>query len=220
MTLKLIGSGISPFVRKVRVFCAEKGIAYDHDPMIPVGVSDEYKRKHPLGKVPLLEDGERIIPDSSAICAYLEQLYPNPALYPADPYELARAIWLEEFADAGLINGTSVLFVERVLGPVFFQRPGDEAKVAQVQNETIPPFFDYLENALGDADYFIANTFSIADVALGSQFANYSYGDGIVDAARWPRLAAYVDRVHSRPSFKALIEQDRGMIEGARSGAS
>ena len=85
MPPKLTGSSLSPFVRKVVVLGAEKGLSFERDPMIPIGVSDEYKAKHPLGKVPLLEDGDRVIPDSSAICAYLERLHPKPALYPSDP---------------------------------------------------------------------------------------------------------------------------------------
>ncbi len=216
MTLKLIGSGISPFVRKVRVVCAEKGIDYEHDPMIPFNVSDEYKAKHPQGKVPLLEDGTRIVPDSSAICVYLEKLHPSPALYPTDPYDYARAIWLEEFGDAGLINGTIVFFQERVLGPVFFGREGDEAKIQQAETEALPPHFDYLERTLGDDEYLVGNRFSIADVSIGTQFANYSYGDGRVDGARWPALSAYVDRVHSRPSFKEFIAEDQVGIEQMR----
>ena len=69
MSLKLIGASISPFVRKVRVVLAEKGLSYEHDPMIPIDVSDEYRRLNPLGKVPTLtddDDNDRVIPDSSA----------------------------------------------------------------------------------------------------------------------------------------------------------
>ncbi len=218
MTLKLTGSGISPFVKKVRVFCAEKGLDYEHDPMVPFGVSDEYKAKHPQGKVPLLEDGDRIIPDSSAICAYLERLEPTPALYPSDAYAYARAIWYEEFADAGLINATIPFFQERVLGPVFFKREPDLSKIEQAEKEALPPFFTYLEQALGGADFFVEDRFGIADISLGAQFANYSYGEGTVDTGRWPRLAAWLERVHTRPSFKAVIEQDLAGIEAMRAG--
>ena len=216
MALKLIGSGISPFVKKVRAVCAEKNIAYEHDPMIPVGVSDEYKRKHPQGKVPCLEDGDRIVPDSSAICAYLERLHPEPALYPSDAYEHARAVWYEEFADVALISGTGVLFSERVLAPIFFKRESDTAQIENAENEILPPFFSYLENALGDANWFVADRFSIADIALGGQFANFSLAEGVVDVGRWPRLSAYVDRVLARPSFKTLVEEDRAGVEQMR----
>ena len=109
----------------------------------------------------------------------------------------------------------ATFFQERVLGPLFFKRPGDEAKVRQAAEQTLPPLFDYLEASLGDADYLVANRFSIADVALGALFVNYRHGRGEVDAARWPKLAAWVERVHGRPSFKALIEEDAGILKGA-----
>ncbi len=216
MSLKVIGAGLSPFVRKVRATLAEKGIEYEHDPMVPFGVSDEYKRMHPLGKIPTLVDGERVVPDSSAICQYLEGLQPEPALYPTDPYERARAIWLEEFADAGIITGTIVPFQQRILGPLFLKQEGDEAKVEEALEVTLPPFFDYLERELGDADYLVAGRFGIADLALGSQLATFVVSDAQVDAARWPHLAAYTERVLSRPSFKALVEEDRAGIQTTR----
>lgn len=217
MTLKLIGTGLSPFVRKVQVTLAEKGLAFEHDPMVPFGVSDDYKRMHPLGKIPTLTDGERVLPDSSAICAYLERLHPAPALYPADPYEAARALWYEEFADAGLINGTIVPFQERVVGPAFFKRASDAARIEQALKEILPPLFDYLEREIGDGEYVVGNRFSIADIALGTQFVNFDHGQERVDASRWPRLAAYVERLHARPSFKALIEQEKAMLQGLAS---
>ena len=212
MSLKLIGASLSPFVRKVRVTLLEKGLNYEHDPMFPVGVSDEYKQLHPQGKIPTLTDGDRVIPDSSAICAYLEKLQPEPALYPSDAYEYARAIWHEEFADSGLINGTVVPFQERVLAKAFFQRECDEEKVERALTATLPPLFDYLEKTLGDDDFLVGNRFSIADIGTTSQFVNFAHGRGEIDAARWPSLAAYVERVKTRPSFKTVIEEEQAAL--------
>jgi glutathione S-transferase len=48
----------------------------------------------------------------------------------------------------------------------------------------------------------------IADLAVASPFVNYAHAGEAVDAKRWPQLAAYLKRVHSRPSFKALIEEE------------
>src|SRR5215831_7392353 len=97
------GISLSPFVRKVRVALAEKGVAYEHDPVIPVNVSPEYRKKSPLGKIPAFEDGDKTLADSSVICAYLDRVHPKPALYPSDPYDYARALWFEEYADGGLV---------------------------------------------------------------------------------------------------------------------
>jgi glutathione S-transferase len=218
MALKLIGASLSPFVRKVRVVLAEKGLSYDHDPLVPFGVSDEYKRLHPLGKIPTLVDGDRVVPDSSAICVYLERIEPQPALYPDDAYEHARAVWLEEFADSALVLGGAAFFQERVLAPMFFKRPADEARVEKAASEMLPPLFDYLEREIGERDYAVGPRFSIADVALGTQFVNYHLGGGAVDEERWPRLAAYVARVHARPSFEKLIEEDHGFVKKAMAG--
>jgi glutathione S-transferase len=215
MKLKLIGAGLSPFVRKARIALAEKGLAYEHDPMVPFGVSDEYKRKHPLGRIPLLEADDRPIPDSSAILAYLEKVQPSPALYPSDPYEYARAVWFEEFADGGLITGAAPFFQQRVLAPLFFKREGDESLVQKAATETLPPLFDYLEREIDGNDYLVGNRFTIADLAVGSILVNFRHGKGEVDAKRWPRLAAYVERIHSRPAFKGLIEEDQRGIKAA-----
>src|SRR5713226_5997898 len=91
----LYGVNASPFVRKVRVALAEKNVPYEHEVVIPVNVSPEFRKMSPLGKIPALRDGDKALSDSSVICAYLERAHPTPALYPADPYEYARALWFE-----------------------------------------------------------------------------------------------------------------------------
>jgi glutathione S-transferase len=50
---------------------------------------------------------------------------------------------------------------------------------------------------------------------VGSILVNYRHGKGEIDARRWPKLAAYVERIHSRPSFKGLIEEDQRGIKAA-----
>lgn len=213
MTLELIGAALSPFVRKARVALAEKDLAYDLDPMVPFGVSDAYRRMHPLGKIPTLRDeGGRVVPDSSAILVYLEGIRPEPALFPSDPYARARAVWMEEFADGGLVNVTAAFFQERFLNPVFFKKDPDEGRLEKVRSETLPPLFDYLERELGEDGWLVGDAFGVADIGVGSQFANFFHGRGEIDAARWPKLAAYVARVHARPSFAALLEEERKAI--------
>jgi glutathione S-transferase len=208
----LYGAGLSPFVRKVRVLLAEKGVAYEHDPVVPFNVSAEYKAISPLGKIPAYRDEHGALADSSVICAYLERRHPTPALYPSDPYQYARALWFEEYGDSPFIavSGAKIFF-PKVIGPAFFNQPTDEAAVAKAIAEDLPPLFDYLESQLS-GDWLAGSQFSIADIAIGTQFVNLRLAGVSVDAARWPKLARYVARVHERPSFRKLIDEDRAAL--------
>jgi glutathione S-transferase len=218
MALKLIGAGLSPFVRKVRVVLAEKNLPHEHEPLTPFGPNVEYRKLHPLGKIPTLTDGDKVIPDSSAIVQYLERVAPSPALLPADAYGFARAVWTEEYADTALVQAVIAHFQQRVLFPLFMKRAGDEAVVAKAAAEAIPPVFDYLEQQIGGNDYLIGNRFSLADIAVASPFVNYQHGGGTIDAARHPKLAAYIGRIHGRPSFKGLIAEDQAFLAKMKGG--
>ena len=211
----VMGVNASPFVRKVRVFLAEKDVAYDLDPVIPVNVSDEFKKLSPLGKIPVYRDGDKLLPDSSAICGYLEKQKPQPALYPSDAYEYGRALWFEEYADTGLIGviGPKIFF-QKVINPAFFGKAPDEEVVTKAVNEELPVFFDYLESQLS-GPYLAGGMFSIADIAVGSTLVNLRHAGYGVDANKWPKLAKYVAAVHGRPSFQSLIEEEAAQFSKA-----
>ena len=208
----LYGAGLSPFVRKVRVVLAEKNVAYEHDPVVPFNVSAEYKAISPLGKIPAYRDEKGPLADSSVICAYLEKRHPAPALYPSEPYEYARALWFEEYADSAIVAvaGAKVFF-PRVVAPRFFNQPADEAAIGKAIAEELPPIYDYLESQL-TGDWLAGGMFSVGDVSVGSQFVNMRLAGVTLDAAKWPKLARYVARVHERPSYKTLIEEDRAAL--------
>ena len=208
----LYGAGLSPFVRKVRVLLAEKGVSYEHDPVVPFNVSADYKAMSPLGKIPAYRDEKGALADSSVICAYLERRHPTPALYPSDPYEYARALWFEEYGDSPLVAITGPkIFFQKIIGPAFFNQPTDDAVVSKAVNEELPPLFDYLESQI-TGDWLVGSQFSIADISIGTQFVNLRLAGVSIDAARWPKLARYIARVHERPSFKKLIEEDRAAL--------
>ncbi len=205
---KVFGINASPYVRKVRVALAEKGIPYDLDPVIPVNVSDDYRKISPLGKVPAFEDNGRTLSDSSIICAYLERKNPQPPLYPSDAYDYAWALWIEEYADTALaqVVGPKIFF-QRIIGPTFFNRPTEEEVLTKAVNEELPPLLTYLESQL-NGDYFVGKAFSIADVSVAAQLVNYAHAGYSVDGSKWPKLSKWKDRVCSRPSFKALIDEE------------
>jgi len=100
--MKIIGSYVSPYVRKVLACMNLKGLAYEIDPITPFFGNEEYERISPLRRIPVLVDGDVSICDSSVICAYLDDAYPERPLLPAGAADRAKARWLEEYADTRL----------------------------------------------------------------------------------------------------------------------
>lgn len=206
------GANLSPFVRKVRVALAEKGIEYDLVPQVPFGVSDEYRRKSPLGKIPCYEEGEFTLPDSSAIIAFLERTHPESPLYPDDPYEYGRALWYEEYADTKLATVLTVPFVQRYIRAKLMKQEPDQAAIDRCLQKDLPPALDYLEGELRDREFLAGGRFGIADIATASFFVNFAHGGETLDGSRWPGLHAYLGRIHGRPSYKALIEEEKASV--------
>jgi glutathione S-transferase len=212
---KLLGAFGSPFVRKAVVALTEKGIAFEHEQTIPFGAPPAYRKISPLGKIPAYQDGDRTLADSSVIIAYLEKTKPEPSLYPSEAYDYARALWFEEYGDGGLapIVGGKVFF-PKVIAPRFFKQEPNLAEIQKVVDTELPPMFDYLEGELGNNDYLVGNKFSIADIGIATQFVNFMLAGYSVDATRWPKLVAYLNRIHSRPSFKAVIDKEKAAFGG------
>jgi len=207
MSIVIHGVNASPFVRKVRLALTEKGIPFENEPVMPIGVSDEFKKISPLGKIPVYQDGDFTLPDSSCIIAFLEKTHPTPALHPSDPQEFGRALFLEEWSDTKLTESVTPIFFQRFVRKNFFQQEPDEELVAQ-KLEEIGPIFDYLEAQIGDREVLVGKHFSVAAIALRTDLANFALAGETVDASRWPNLAAYVERVHARPCFKACLEEE------------
>jgi glutathione S-transferase len=203
--MKLYGASQSPFVRKARIVLEEKGIAYETAPLVPFPKTPELLALHPMGKIPVLRDGEVVVPDSSVICAYLERKHPSPALYPADPADLARALFLEEYADTRMNEVMGGIVFERFIKPSIFRQPTDEGRVQALLEEALPPVLDYLESQLPEARDSALARFGIADAALGAQLGSLTAAGVALDAARWPRTARYTRALLARPSFKTAM---------------
>jgi len=213
MSLVVLGGSVSPFVRKVRAFLAEKGLDYEHEQVNPFAGPPGWRDISPLGKIPAFKDGDRSLCDSSVICAYLEKRFPTPALYPTDPYDYARALWFEEFMDGGVVPvvGPKVFF-PLVLQPIFSGGQAPSAEVEALAKKTFEedaaPLFAYLEKEIGDRDYFVGNQLTIADIAVASIMVNPWLAGFAPERKRFPKLRAFLDRMWSRPSFKKVIEGD------------
>ena len=203
--MPIVHGGVpSPFVKKVCAFLAEKGVAYELRSLAPFPKTPELLAMNPLGKIPIYQDGDLMLPDSSVICAYVERVHPNPALYPADSNAYARALFVEEFADTKLVEVLGGVFFQRVIRPNFFKQEPDEAAIAKAWAEQIPPALDWIESQV--ASGVLGGALSIADIAVAAQLANFRLAGEKIDGARWPKLAAWAERTLARPSFAKLLE--------------
>lgn len=208
----LYGSSLSPFVRKVLAFAAEKGIELDVVPLGPEPNPD-FRAISPFRKMPALADGDYSLPDSSAIVHYLEAKHPEPALIPADPKLRGQTIWFDEFADTILASCGTKMFLNRIVAPRFFKRPGDENAAAAAEREELPPILDYLEKVVpSDNGYLVGDSLTLADIAVASPFANLAHLDCELDRERHGRTCAYVERILARPSFAPMIERETAFL--------
>lgn len=220
MALVVYGSSLSPFVRKVRVVLAEKGLSYEHQQINPFAPPDWFLEISPLKRIPVLRDTDEpepnTLPDSSVICAYLEAKCPQPALYPVQPFARARALWFEEYADTQMMQSIGPgLFFERVVKKLM-GRECDESIVAVTLNEKLPSIFDYLETAVARREFLVGDMFSIADIAIACMLVNFEHARESLDRSRWPELARYAAAIHARPSIKASIDEERRFLERLR----
>ncbi len=215
MTYKLMGANVSPFVRKVRVLLAEKGLAYDYEPVSPFAPPANWREISPLGKIPAFMDGSKVVNDSTVICQYIERKNKAVPMLPADDDGYIQALWLEEYIDGGFsaVAGGKVFF-PLIVAPLRSKAPPDaatRAEAAKVVAEEVPTFWAYMEAQLGNNQFFVNNTLTLADIAVASIHVNLLHAQVKVDAARFPKLAAFMERMFARPSFKAVIEEEAPM---------
>lgn len=210
----LYGSSLSPFVRKVLAFAAEKGLELELRPTgeAPGQPGPEFVAASPLRKMPALVDGDFRLADSSAIVQYLEALHPKPNLIPTDPRGRGRTIWFEEYGDTTVMSCGGKMFFNRVVAPVFLGRAGDAAVADAAEREELPRIFDYLESAIPESGFLVEDRLTLADVAIASPMANLPYMGAGIDEQRYPRLARYVSSILSRPSFAPWIEREKAIL--------
>lgn len=207
------GSSLSPFVRKVLAFAAEKGMALELKPM-GLGADDpEFVEASPFRKMPGFRDGDFAISDSSAIIAYLEAVQPEPELIPSEPKARARTIWFDEFGDTILFGCGRKMFFNRIVAPRFLQRDGDLAEAEAAERDELPPILDYLERVIPDSGWLVEDRLTLADIAVASPFANFRHLRLDIDGGKRPKLAAYIDKMLGRESFRPWVEKETAFLE-------
>ena len=161
--------------------------------------SDEHRARHPLGRVPVLDDGDVSIYESGAIVEYVIERHKNGGLKPAvdDPRYPEYLQWFH-YCEGMVMPPVNTIVVQTVLLPPDRR---DETALGQAQkllNKALAP----VDEALEGKDYLIGD-FSAADIMLGHAcFMNNRLGCVSDDM---PHLKAYVERVAARPAFQTAI---------------
>ncbi|MGH7779057.1 MAG: glutathione S-transferase family protein [Candidatus Binataceae bacterium] len=208
----------STHAAKSKVILEEKSLAYRIENLPPGNLwkkPPEMLAKHPLGKVPYLEDGELVIFDSTVINEYLEERYPSPRLMPTDPIARMRVRETENFADEALLIGSLPL--------IWMPYWSDPAKRNAEQMEKgrellcsrdLPYFEKLLQNS--GAGGFIRGEFSLADAPMMALAMVLEVDAMRLDA--FPRVEHYLASLRERKSYRAISPQTK--VADASSRAS
>ncbi len=210
----IVGTYISPYVRKVLVCLDIKGIEYRIDPIVPFFGNEKFSEISPVRRIPVLIDEFVTLSDSTVICEYLEERYPNPPLYPSTPAARARARWLEEFADTRM----GEVFIWRFFNEIVIRRfvwgeKTDDAVVRKTLDVEIPQVLDYLESELPSTGSFFFGEISIADIAVAAFLRNAEFAGFSIDAERWPLAAEFATRTLNHPSFYQLRQLEALLLQ-------
>lgn len=207
--LKIYGVPISVHTRKVIVAANEKDLPFENEPVIPFNPPPGWHMLSPTGKIPVARHGELVLRDSSVICAYLERVHPQPALYPAEPAEYAHALWYEEYADGTVFREVlHGLFFQSIIRPQILKEKTDRTAIDAILEGVLPKVFGYLEDALA-ARTLDGARFGIADIAIASNLINFHYLGYRVDRQRYARLAASFDGWLERPSIRKALAAEQ-----------
>ena len=195
----------STHASKTKIVLEEKHLPYRIENLPPGNLwkkPPEMVARHPLGKVPYIEDRGLTIYDSTVIAEYLEDSYSWPALIPrTDPVARAKVRMVEQFADEAILVGN--------LPPIwmpYWSEPDkrDSARMEKGREGLRSRDFPYIEQLLGavsDREY-VCGEFSIADVGMMMVAMVLEVDQMPLDS--FPRVKAYLDRLRRRPSYRAI----------------
>jgi glutathione S-transferase len=214
--LKIYGVPISVHTRKVIVVSRLKGLTHELVPVVPVvpgSLPPDWRELSPTGLIPVLQDGDFTLADSSAICAYLERMRPQPSVYPSAPRDHATALWLEQYAGGTLFREVvQPLFHETVVNPNIRQQPTNALRVDEVVTRTMPQVLGYLDSVCGSG-HLAGPELSVADIAVASNLVTLQYLGFTVDRTRYARLANLFDRTIRQPVFVEALRAEQPAVQ-------
>lgn len=186
---------------------------YERDPKTMLA-PPELRQVHPLGKSPVITDGDTTIAESGAIIEYLAATYADGRLLPppGSADRLRCTYWLHYAEGSAMPPLLLKLVFRRVeTSPMpFFIKPVAKGIAHKVQSSFIDPqltlHLDYLEGELGKSAWFAGDTFSAADIQMSFPLEAFAARGGL-DAVTRPRLWAFLERIHAMPSYQRALQR-------------
>jgi len=208
----------SPFARAVMITLEEKGSAWQLSPLDPGSLkAEEHLRRHPFGKMPVLQHGDFILYETQAILRYLDRVVPDPPLSPEDPRIAARMDQLMGINDWYLFQGcANVIAFQRIVGPrLLGLEPDLDAIAAAMPRADI--VFAQVSRFLADQPFLTGEAISLADLLIGPQIEFFARTPEWAELTRGrPNIVGWHERLEARSSFrKTLWERLPDLLEAA-----
>jgi glutathione S-transferase len=198
LRVKLYNTQRCPYARRTRIVLHEKGVEFETYEVDLENKSEEFLKASPTGKVPVIVvDGDSIY-ESNVVNQYLDEVTDGPRLMPEDPKRRAYArIWMA-FADTNFFPALFVASLGR-------ERGFSEERISEAL-EKLKTALDKLEERLKDRDY-LAEEYSLAEIAHAGNFVRLRELEerGEVSLDRYPNVAAWMERLEGRESYKAAM---------------
>lgn len=183
---------------------------YQREPSMQAPAS--LRAVHPLGKSPVITDGDKTLAESGAILEYLVETYGNGRFIPAPgTAERIHYRYFLHYAEGSLMP---LLLMKLVFSRIperlpFLLKPVGRAIVKGANSTLLDPHignhFTFLESELGKRDWFAGPEFTAADVQMSFPLEAAASRAPIV--RQMPKLAAFLDRIHARPAYKRALEK-------------
>lgn len=185
---------------------------YQRDPQTMLA-PPELKQVHPLGKSPVITDGELTIAESGAIIEYLIDRYGEGRLapMPGTPQRLRYRYWLHYAEGSAMPPLLLKLVFDRIeKAPMpFFVRPFARGIASKARASFIEPqirqHLNYMNDELAATRWFAGEEFSAADVQMSFPLEAAAARGGL--DSRWPRLLDFLQRIHGRPAYQRALER-------------
>jgi glutathione S-transferase len=185
---------------------------YARDPVTSLA-PPELRAVHPLGKSPVISDGDVVVAESGAIIEYLVDKTGSPLKPPQGTPEQRRfTYWLHFAEGSAMLYMIFTLVFERIKRSKmpFFAKPianGIADKVMSTfVNPNIRQQFDYIEAELAQREWFAGAAFSAADIQMSFVLEAASSRKAL-DAAKYPKMVAFLKRCHARPAYQRALER-------------